>query len=199
MKLILTRHGETIENKKGIIQGHSYGRLSKEGILQAKRLAQRLKNEKIDCIYSSDLNRAKDTAKEVAKLHGLKINYIQELRERNLGKLTGKKKADIKNWEEIGKRINKLNNKDFGTESLNEMGKRAKKLIKILLKKHKNQTVLLVSHGGFSKALIGAITNESLMKIFNSVEPGNTNVSVFEIYEDKKNKVHLLNCTKHLD
>ena len=48
MKLILTRHGETIENKKGILQGQKIGTLSKKGIKQAKKLALRLKGKKID-------------------------------------------------------------------------------------------------------------------------------------------------------
>jgi probable phosphoglycerate mutase len=43
MKLILTRHGETEENKAGIIQGQGIGRLSDEGKNQAKKIALRLK------------------------------------------------------------------------------------------------------------------------------------------------------------
>src|SRR3989338_4842950 len=49
---------------------------------QAKKVAAHLKNEKIDFIYSSDLRRAKDTAKEIAKYHKVKIFYTKELSER---------------------------------------------------------------------------------------------------------------------
>jgi len=45
MKLIITRHGETEENTKGIIMGHLPGKLTPLGIEQAKKVAQRLKNE----------------------------------------------------------------------------------------------------------------------------------------------------------
>jgi len=61
MKLIIVRHGETEENKKGIVMGHLPGKLSQEGINQIKKVALRLKDEKIDFIYSSDLTRASDT------------------------------------------------------------------------------------------------------------------------------------------
>ena len=44
MKLILTRHGETEENIKGIVQGHMPGRLSATGKDQAKRLAKTILN-----------------------------------------------------------------------------------------------------------------------------------------------------------
>ena len=45
MKLIITRHGETIENTEGIIQGHLHGTLSKLGKEQARKVAERLKKE----------------------------------------------------------------------------------------------------------------------------------------------------------
>ena len=96
MILIITRHGETIENKQGIMQGHLPGTLSEHGIEQAKKLAERLKEEKIDFIYSSDLARAADTAKEIAKFHpNISINFTKELRERNLGELQGRKASEF--------------------------------------------------------------------------------------------------------
>lgn len=39
MKLILTRHGRTIENDKSLLQGHLPGKLSRLGVSQAKKLA----------------------------------------------------------------------------------------------------------------------------------------------------------------
>ena len=65
MRLILTRHGETEDNVKEILQGQAGGKLTAKGIEQAKKLALRLKKEKIDKIYVSDLKRAVDTAKEL--------------------------------------------------------------------------------------------------------------------------------------
>ena len=70
MKLITVRHGKTKANEMGLSQGHlntEVANLNEEGITQAKKVAKRLKNEKIDIIYSSDLKRAKNTAKEIAK------------------------------------------------------------------------------------------------------------------------------------
>lgn len=96
MRLIITRHGETEENKQSIIQGHNPGKLSPEGIEQAKKVALRLKDETIDYIYSSDLARAADTAKEIAKFHTeTPIKFTEELREIYLGSFQGKKRADM--------------------------------------------------------------------------------------------------------
>ena len=65
MRLILTRHGKTVENMNDIMQGWLPGELSEEGKEQAKHVAERLKDRKIDVAYSSDLKRCVDTAKEI--------------------------------------------------------------------------------------------------------------------------------------
>ncbi|MDP7140988.1 MAG: histidine phosphatase family protein [Candidatus Woesearchaeota archaeon] len=150
MKLILTRHGETIENQNKIVQGHLPGKLSKEGIQQAKKLALRLKDEKLDYIYSSDLARAADTAKEILKYHpDTSIEFVEELREGDLGSFTGKNKKDI-DW----------NNRPGDMEPRESMRKRVKKLLDSVYTKHPNATILFVGHNGINKALISVILNK---------------------------------------
>lgn len=188
MKLILTRHGETVENKKGIKQGQLPGRLSKEGIEQAKKLAKRLKNEKIDAIYCSDLKRAVDTTKEIAKYHkSIPIFFVQELREGGLGSFEGKINPNI-DWE----------NRPDDVESRESMRKRAKKILDIAYKKYPKNTVLFVAHGGINKALITIILKKPAKYMGTMDKQHNTSVNIFEIREDKQHKVHLLNCIKHL-
>ncbi|MDD5254232.1 MAG: histidine phosphatase family protein [Candidatus Nanoarchaeia archaeon] len=190
MRLILTRHGETIENKKGISQGHIPGKLSKEGIKQAKKLALRLKDEEIDFIFSSDLARAKDTTKEIIKYHpDVPVKFVKELRERYLGKLQGKKnKEDV--WKD--KKLTK------GIETPKHMCSRIKKFLDKVLLKHKKDTVLFVAHGGTSRALMTVITGEDPKEMFNLGKLSNTGVGIIEI-KGKKHKIRVFNCTKHLD
>lgn len=188
MKLIITRHGETEENKLGMLQGHLPGKLTKEGIEQAKKLALRLKNEKIDAIYSSDLARASDTAKEIAKFHpDAKLFFAQELREKDQGSLTGKLMKDI-DWS-----------KPRDTEKSESMTKRAKIIFEKAYKKYKEQTAVFVSHGGLINVLTSLITNKSLEDIKKMNSPKNTAVSIFEIKEDKNHEIIVLNCDKHLN
>ncbi len=83
MRLIITRHGETVENTKGIMQEHLPGKLTEKGISQAKEIGNKLRNQKIDLFFSSDLKRAKDTIKEIYKYHLKKpLIYTEELREK---------------------------------------------------------------------------------------------------------------------
>jgi len=189
MKLILTRHGETIENKKRIVQGHLDGHLSEKGKEQARKLALRLKDEKIDAIYSSDLKRAADTAKEVAKYHkNIPINFVQELREADLGSFTGKCSKDV-DWD----------NRPDDIESAASMQKRAKKLLDKVYDKYSDKTVLFVGHNGINKALISVILNKPDKDMEEIKNQFNTSVNIFEIREDKKHIVHLMNCVKHLE
>ncbi|MBU3941330.1 MAG: histidine phosphatase family protein [Nanoarchaeota archaeon] len=189
MKLILTRHGETIENQKRIMQGHLPGHLSKQGIEQAKKLALRLKDEKIDAIYSSDLARAADTAREIAEYHKkIPINFVQELRETNLGSLTGK----------CSKYID-FDYRPDDVESTASMQKRTKKLLDKVYNKYPDKTVLFVGHNGINKALISVILNKPAKDMDEIESQLNTSISIFEIKEDKKHIVHLMNCTKHLE
>jgi len=188
MKLIITRHGETEGNIKKIAEGHLPGKLSKNGISQVKKLARRLKDEKIDYIYSSDLERAKDTAKEILKFHKkTPIKFVKELREVDLKKITGKKDSDI-DWEKNKNEIETFTNRK----------KRASKILKDVYDEHSNKTILFVGHCFINKALISVILNLS-RKESEECKQSNTSITIFDIRGDKNHKMHLINCIKHLD
>jgi broad specificity phosphatase PhoE len=197
MKLIITRHGETEENLKGILQGHLPGKLSLEGKKQAKKLALRLKYEKIDYIYSSDLARSVDTAKEIHKYHKkIPLTLTKELRERYLGKYQGKTKEEV-GWDFKDSKNHFKQPKD--SENKKQLYKRANNFLHKLQKKHKKDIVLIVGHGGINKALIAVITGKKHNDIYNLPKQHNTNISILELNEDKSHKIHLMNCIKHLD
>ena len=188
MKLIIARHGETEENKEGILQGHLPGKLTELGIEQSRKLALRLKDEKIDAIYSSDLARASDTAKEIAKYHqDAELFFVQELREKDQGSITGKRINEI-DWS-----------KPRDTEKKEQMSIRAKTILGKVYKKYKGKTILFVSHGGLIKVLTSLIMNKPLEFIKGFDRSINTGISIFEIKEDSKHNIIVLNCGKHLE
>lgn len=187
MKLIITRHGETIENINRICQGQIGGTLSKKGIAQTKKLALRLKNMKIDEIYSSDLKRAVDTSKEILKFHSnLKLRLDKRLRERFLGKYQGKIMPKDFDWENTSEKIEKIEN----------IYERVKEFLFAVYNKHKNKTVLVVSHGGIIMTLLNIIYNTPNFKLF---DVKNTSILEVEITGKDKYKINTLNCTKHLE
>ncbi|NMC35977.1 histidine phosphatase family protein [Candidatus Beckwithbacteria bacterium] len=195
MKLILTRHGLTEENIAGIIQGHLPGKLSKEGIEQAKKLAKRLKSERIDAIYSSDLARAADTTKEIAKYHAhIIVNYVQDLREKFLGPWQGKSKEELG----FGKETSLTSVTCEVGESTEELFNRASQFLQTVLKKHSQETVLMVGHNGINRALIAALTSKTHQDLRTIEKLKNTSVCIFEIDENKNYTIISFNCIKHL-
>lgn len=198
MKLILTRHGETVENKEGILQGWLPGKLTEDGIKQAKLAAQRLNDIKIDVIYTSDLKRCVDTAKEIRTFHKTS-KFIKEksLRERNIGIFQGKKKTEV-NWDENRANYDKINFVLEKGESFLEMQNRVIKFFKNILTKYDKETILIVCHGGTLRILEGFLLKKSLEDSLKQDAHHNTAISEFEIDKNGKVKIICLNCNQHL-
>lgn len=198
MKLILVRHGRTRENEKGISQGQKFGTLSKHGLEQVELVAKRLKDTKIDVIYTSDLARAFRTTKAIAKYHPhLKIKRDKLLRELDHGEFSGKV-IDPLEWDKIpGKRFGEK--RSPGGENLLEVKERASKFYEKILKKHPDETVLVVTHGGVLYGFVSVMTNKPLWVLREELERfKNTGVSEFEINKKGEAKIIHLNCYKHL-
>lgn len=140
--IYLTRHGETEENAAHILQGHIPGNLSNKGIQQLKNLRQELSSIHFDLIISSDLKRCADSAKILNEERNIPIIYTSLIRERDWGSFTGKYIPDIQNLPMP---------KDV--ESIEDMQKRAAEFINYIQSNYNNQTILVVSHGLFCRAL----------------------------------------------
>jgi probable phosphoglycerate mutase len=94
-EILLIRHGETAWNAVRRLQGHLDIPLNAEGTRQAKALAWALQNEKLNAIISSDLQRAMQTAGEIARLQGLSLRIDAGLRERSFGAFEGQLYSEI--------------------------------------------------------------------------------------------------------
>ena len=74
--LLLARHGETDWNVAGRWQGHTDVPLNATGRAQALALAERLRNEGIAAVATSDLSRARHTAEIVAGALGVPVALV---------------------------------------------------------------------------------------------------------------------------
>jgi probable phosphoglycerate mutase len=152
-KLCLIRHGETTWNAERRLQGHTDIPLNAKGVLQARQMAQALKNTKrlFDVLYTSDLKRAADTANAIVELFGLEARVDVALRERHFGALQGLsiQEAPLLQpaiWQAHIARD--LDHELEGGESIQQFALRVQTVLDKIQEQHSGKTVLLVSHGG---------------------------------------------------
>ena len=198
-KVILTRHGITQWNIDKKYQGQSDTPLSKEGLEQAKKLAKRLSTEKIDAVYSSDLSRAQKTAECIASKHGLNVKTTPKLREILFGDWEGLTFAEIDGkWHKTFQDL--FTNPDTivipGGESFLEVQKRAYEAFLDIIKKHPDETVVIVSHGGTIGTIFCSILELNLKHIF-SIRQDNAAVNIIE-YSNDRAFITLVNDNHHL-
>ena len=201
MKLIIVRHGESEANAKGIHQGQRVNvGLSGRGKEQARRVAERLNNENIEAIYSSDLKRACETAEEIARAHNLKVIQDKRLREFDIGDFTDKEKLWVlfhshKVAESSRLGIPKWEVKAPGGESELDHIHRVEGFFNEIIKKHKG-SVLIVAHGGTNKIFFSVAGYASREQMYN-IPQANSAVNIIDI-SNKENKVYAINDLSHL-
>ncbi|MCX8147422.1 MAG: histidine phosphatase family protein [Candidatus Woesearchaeota archaeon] len=152
--IYLFRHGQTYYNRDKIFTGWKDSRLTPQGIRDAKNIAKKLKNKKIDIAYRTRLSRSKDTLKEVLKYHPecRKIIIDDRMIERCYGKLQGMRHSTI--IKKYGEEKFKLWHRSYdvpppGGESIKMVEKRVMSFIKDLLNKIKKEkvNVAISAHG----------------------------------------------------
>jgi broad specificity phosphatase PhoE len=150
LHLILVRHGETEWNLQRRYQGQSDVPLSEFGRQQAELIAKRLAGHTIDAVYASDLKRAWETAGVISEKCGLEIASEPRLRELKFGILEGLTfdEAEAQHPEMIAAWLEDFNNTPQGAETIDLFNTRIISLLDDLIRKHDEQVVLLVGHGG---------------------------------------------------
>src|SRR5215203_650170 len=155
--ILLARHGETDWNAVGRWQGHTDRALTERGRRQAVELAERLANDAIDAVYSSDLLRAVETAEPVAKRLGLPLQTLPELREVDVGTWAGLTRDEVaERFPDGFRRWSEWQTGWEDGETYDEMGERVVGAILRLAGEHPGERILVVSHGGAIRALHAA-------------------------------------------
>ena len=150
-QLIIVRHGETEWNIAGIRQGHLDSKLTEKGVAQAKALGQRLGRERFSTLYSSDLGRAIQTAREIADVTGHEIVTDSRLRERHLGIFQGLNAEEITKKYPEERRLFRTQGPDSVIpegESMRQQVERNVAYLNDLAHKHTGETIVVVTHGG---------------------------------------------------
>jgi len=158
--IYLSRHGETEWNEKKLIQGLSDIPLNKKGEKQAKQLGKQLKDIDFDAVFSSDLLRAKNSAKIIVAEKKLAIIEIKALRERFFGRFEGKHLNEMrKTFGEVmlvtKEKQKKL--KLYDVENDEEIADRLIPFMKKTARKYSGKKILVVTHGGLLRAFLSYV------------------------------------------
>ncbi len=157
MHLLLVRHGITQHNIEGLYTGQYDAPLTELGERQAIAVGNYLAGEKIDVIFSSDLQRARRTAQAIAEHHNLPVLEDADLREINMGEWENHsgeqiRQRNLEEWNAV--RQDPINVAPTGGETFRQLSERASRITERCLEEYPDQTVLWVTHGGFIQSAI---------------------------------------------
>lgn len=186
----LIRHGSTLWNKEGRIQGHTDNPLDEEGLRQAAAIAERLRGEEWDYLYSSDLLRAVQTAEVISEELGIPVTgLVPGIREMNGGLIEGTTEDErVERWGSGWKSIDMELESD---ESGQERGSRA---IEEIAARHPGKKILVVSHGAILRSTLRRLVPELDVTILLK------NTSITHIVKDDNGwTCALYNCVSHID
>lgn len=153
------RHGTTVWNEKGIFQGHSNNRLSKNGIELVKQAAEFYKKSEFDIIYTSPLMRTVQTANIMNKYHNVEVIKDKRLIEVDEGCFTGIAKQKLTS-EELYAQDHRLNG--YGMESWQSAHDRVKDFIEDIKHICKNKNILIVTHDSPATFLENILINKNV-------------------------------------
>ena len=203
-RLIFVRHGQSEANEQNRFAGHTNVPLTALGKVQAERAAEYIvKREKIDKIYSSDLQRAHDTALPAATLTGLPINDAKELREICAGIWEGMLVVDIIAQYEEQFRVWR---DDFANahcpqgECVEELYGRVVPYVKRIARENDGLTLLITSHASPIRAVDCNSRGYGWERMTEVPFVNNSAISIFE-YDPNTDSISLIerNITEHLD
>jgi broad specificity phosphatase PhoE len=167
--LLLARHGETDWNRDGRWQGQSDTPLNELGREQARELAEGL--DGIDAVYSSDLERARETAEIVAARLGLEVKVDERLRERSFGAWEGLTMEEIERRYEQAHgrwRAGEGHGAD-DAEAFDAFAARVHSFLEEVLRLHPDETVLVVGHGGSIRVIHALASGLDYVKDHRSI------------------------------
>ncbi|WAW10904.1 histidine phosphatase family protein [Oxalobacter vibrioformis] len=190
-EVLIIRHGQTDWNATKRLQGHSDTPLNEKGIGQALALADTLREEKLEAIFSSDLQRALRTAEEIAKWHNLPVTVDPAFRERSYGAFEGLSRDEIKTrypeshaaWYAAdpdhvfppGERI---------AESIRAFHHRAIEAIQRIARPYASKKIVLIAHFGIIESAY-RVAHDMPLEVRSRVPVLNTSINRFRVCENR--------------
>jgi broad specificity phosphatase PhoE len=184
----LIRHGLTEFNQTKKMQGWMDIELNEVGFMQAEQLANHLVDIPFEYVYASDLKRAYQTAEAYSRISHQHIIKDEMLREINLGDWEGKTWSEVEVlYKDIlsDPHIKKHEHSVHGGESFIEFQERVVKHFMSLIKKHKDEDVIIFTHGGNIRMLLLHLYKTHLEE-YSDLTIDNASITIIK-FDEKSN------------
>ena len=176
--LLLVRHGRTDAAGKRLTGWAPGVHLNEDGRRQAERLIERLDGIRVDAIYSSPLERCRETAAPLAKARGLSVHVRRSLIETGYGDWTGRSIAQVRKtklWRTVERVPSAI--RFPGGESLLEVQARAVAEVNRIAQDHRKGIVVVVSHADPIRLVIAQVAGAHVDHLHRLVvDPGSISV-----------------------
>ncbi|CAL1705573.1 unnamed protein product [Somion occarium] len=200
-RIFIVRHGETDANRQEIIQGQLDTELNAAGVEQVQLTCQALEKVPFSVAYSSDLGRAAKTAEIILTKHsGVELKKCNELRERYMGDLQGRRLSELRNTSPAN------------VESVSDFSKRAVRWWNSIVQRHVLSVqqeeletplnILVTTHGGLIRILLQGLIGSRKLRWGQGVKLGrclNASVTVINLEGNGKGEVVSFADTTHLN
>jgi broad specificity phosphatase PhoE len=180
--LLLIRHAHTSSNggAAALLSGRTDVPLSVRGRHEVRLLAHRLRGTPVDAIYTSPLARARDTASAFNPELSAPVQLCPEIQEIDCGLLDGLPLSEVKRRFPRHWAANLRQDNEWfrwpGGETYREFRARSLSAIRRLARRHRGQTIAIVTHAGVISQIIGALEGLS-PAAWEPFRPGNTGIT----------------------
>ena len=199
-RIYLVRHGATDLTADDRFAGSSDVPLSDTGRRQVASLAERLRGEDLDAIYASPLQRTVETARILGVPHGLEPIAEPGLREIDYGHWEGLRRSEVESafrdeyaiWLEDPFVI-----APAGGESGVNVLNRALPVVRRIVERHRHRTVVVVSHKGTNRLLIGSLLGFDMRGYRDRLEQSPAALSILDFMSEVRPRLCLFNDVSH--
>jgi broad specificity phosphatase PhoE len=202
-RVLLIRHGQSQGNAEGRFGGHTATPLSKLGREQAEATGKALASQNFSAIYSSDLQRAVETARPLARLTGLAVQQTEDFRERSVGVMEGltfEESAELHPEQYAALLRRDFDHVLLGGESYRQLLDRAARRLDEAIAEHRGGRIAVFSHTGticiLALHLMGALDAPELRPVW--IATRNCGITRFELHTNGFVRVLSINDTHHL-
>ena len=190
MEIYIVRHGQTIWNASGLLQGSAEIELNEWGRELAGKTGMELEDVHFDKIYSSPLIRAYETACLIRGHRNIEIIRDERLCELCFGENEGK------NFKELLKDTSndfhyffdrpQLYKAPKGGESFEQISIRAKEFMEEIVEPQKNEfeRIMIVGHGALNKAIMRHIRKNEISEYWSGGLQKNCSVSIVNLTDN---------------